>query len=134
MKVLHERIKQRRNNFRYYKNAFSGIGEIMILEEPDLDYYSNHWLTAITLEQAPVSREDIRLALVADNIDSRPLWKPMHMQPVFADAPFYGNGRSENIFERGLCLPSGSNLTENDLQRVVSKITEVFKLTVEQRF
>lgn len=128
MKVLPQRIKQRRQNFKFYKKAFAGISEIRVSEEPGTDYYSNHWLSAIILENAGVSREDIRLALVADNIDSRPLWKPMHLQPVFADAPYYGNGTSDSIFQRGLCLPSGSNLSEDDLQRVVSKIGEVLKI------
>lgn len=128
MKVLPERIKQRRNNFRFYKKAFADIKEITVSEEPGTDYYSNHWLTAITLRDASITREDIRLALVADNIDSRPLWKPMHLQPVFADAPYYGNGTSDTLFEKGLCLPSGSNLSEDDLHRVTAIVRSVLKI------
>jgi dTDP-4-amino-4,6-dideoxygalactose transaminase len=127
MKVLPERVKQRRNNFSFYKNAFAGISEIRVSEEPGIDYFSNHWLTAILVEGETVTREDIRLALIADNIDSRPLWKPMHLQPVFAEAPYYGNGTSEAIFQKGLCLPSGSNLSEEDLLRVIANIKEVLK-------
>jgi dTDP-4-amino-4,6-dideoxygalactose transaminase len=128
MQVLPERVKQRRNNFLFYKNAFSGINEIKVLEEPGPDYYSNHWLSTI-LVQGPISREDIRKGLVADNIDSRPIWKPMHLQPVFADAPYYGNGVSDAIFQNGLCLPSGSNLSEEDLERVVTNIKETLRKT-----
>jgi dTDP-4-amino-4,6-dideoxygalactose transaminase len=123
MKVLPERIERRRYNFSYYKNALGEISEIKFAEEPDNDFFSNHWLTTIVIETAPVTREDIRLALVADNIDSRPLWKPMHLQPVFSNAPFYGNGTSEYLFEKGLCLPSGSNLTDVELKRVVRCVT-----------
>jgi dTDP-4-amino-4,6-dideoxygalactose transaminase len=129
MKVLPERIKQRRNNFRFYKKAFADIKEIMVSEEPETDYYSNHWLTAITLNNAGLTREDIRLALVADNIDSRPLWKPMHLQPVFMNAPYYGNRVSDSLFERGLCLPSGSNLSKDDLQRVATIIRKSLEIS-----
>ena len=126
MKVLPDRIKQRRKNCLFYKNAFQDISEITVFEEPDQDYFSNHWLSTILVEGSVASREDIRLALVADNIDSRPLWKPMHLQPVFAHDPYYGNGTSDAIFQNGLCLPSGSNLLEEDLSRVVTNIRKVF--------
>ena len=94
-------------------------------------YDSNFWLSCITVDPvlAGCTREDLRLALDADNIESRPLWKPMHLQPVFADAPFYGNGTSERLFDRGLCLPSGPTLTEGDIERV----TEVIKRVVRSR-
>ena len=119
MKVLQSRVEQRRYNFNFYKRSFATIPEIRFSAEPNAEYFSNHWLSTFIIEGGPVSREDIRLALVADNIDSRPLWKPMHMQPVFEDAPFYGDGTSEAIFRKGLCLPSGSNLTQPELDRVV---------------
>jgi len=122
MKVLPERVKQRRFNFQYYKKAFSSLSQISFSEEPNEDFYSNRWLSTFLFESGGTSREKIRLALVADNIDCRPLWKPMHLQPVFAEAPFYGNGTSESIFEKGLCIPSGSNLTQLDLERVVDCI------------
>src|SRR5690554_3418092 len=124
MAVLADRVAQRRSNFEFYKNAFKDIPEISFLEEPE-GYYSNRWLTTI-LVKGRVSREQIRLSLEEDNIESRPLWKPMHMQPVFADAPAYTNGVSEKLFEDGLCLPSGSNLSQADLERVVKKMKSLF--------
>ena len=129
MKVLPERIKQRRANFLFYKNAFSEFNEITVSEEPGPDYFSNHWLTAIQVNGSTISREEIRLALTAENIDCRPLWKPMHLQPVFSTAPYYGDGTSDKLFDNGLCLPSGSNLTNEDLHRVVSNIRERFMVT-----
>ena len=127
MKVLPERIKKRRSNNAFYKDEFAGLPLISVFEEPDDSYFSNHWLSTIIVEDGPVTREEIRLKLVAENIDCRPLWKPMHLQPVFADCPFYGNGTSDRLFEKGLCLPSGSNLTNEDLNRVVKAIREVFR-------
>lgn len=90
----------------------------------DGDFNSNYWLTCITIEpeEAGFTRENVRLALDADNIESRPLWKPMHLQPVFKNAPFYGNGTSERLFQIGLCLPSGPTLTDEDIERVVRVI------------
>lgn len=122
MEVLAQRVQQRRNNFAFYKRAFSDIPGIRCAEEPGSAYFSNHWLTTVLIEGTQFTREQIRLALTRDNIDCRPLWKPMHLQPVFAGAPYYGNNTSDRLFETGLCLPSGSNLTENDLNRVVARI------------
>ncbi|MBC7830308.1 MAG: DegT/DnrJ/EryC1/StrS family aminotransferase [Chitinophagaceae bacterium] len=123
MKVLQSRIEQRRYNFQFYKKAFAGINEIRFCDEPGPEYFSNRWLSTVIVEEGTVTREDLRLALVEDNIDSRPLWKPMHLQPVFVDAPFYGNQTCDLLFEKGLCLPSGSNLTQPDLERVVQCVT-----------
>ena len=114
MEVLKQRIAQRRKNFEFYTKAFSNFPEIKLGTEPDNTYFSNHWLTAVLIQSDQVSREDLRLALVENNIDCRPLWKPMHLQPIFESAPFYGDGTSEKLFDAGLCLPSGSNLTEQD--------------------
>lgn len=122
MEVLPQRILQRRNNFNFYKKAIGDIPGIRCMEEPGPAYYSNHWLTTVLIEGSRFTREQIRLALIRDNIDCRPLWKPMHLQPVFAGLPYYGNYTSDRLFEAGLCLPSGSNLTENDLNRVVARI------------
>ena len=93
------------------------------------DFNSNYWLTCITVEPevAGFTREDVRLALDADNIESRPLWKPMHLQPVFKNAPFYGNGTSERLFEVGLCLPSGPTLVNEDIERVVQVVKELVR-------
>src|SRR5690606_11230121 len=124
MAVLADRVAQRRSNFEFYKNAFKDIPELSFLEEPE-GYYSNRWLTTI-LVKGRVSREQIRLSLEEDNIEAGPLWELMHMQPVFPDAPAYTNGVSEKLFEDGLCLPSGSNLSQADLERVVKKVKSLF--------
>lgn len=126
MEVLEERILQRRKNFEYYKERLAGIKGLYFLNEPD-GMFSNRWLSTVLIEpkEAGLSREDIRLHLEKDNIESRPLWKPMHLQPVFKDAPYYGTGVSDELFEKGLCLPSGSNLSQEDLDRVINKIKEL---------
>jgi dTDP-4-amino-4,6-dideoxygalactose transaminase len=127
MEVLNERVAQRRANFEFYKNALAQLSGISFLTEP-AGYFSNRWLTTILVNPVltgGISREDIRLALEKENIESRPLWKPMHLQPVFTACPFYGDGTSERLFEQGLCLPSGSNLSVNDLQRVAGIIQKV---------
>lgn len=132
MEVLPLRVQQRRKNYEFYKHAFAPVKEIQFMEEPDPDYFSNRWLSTILIDdtEGSINRENVRLALDAENIESRPLWKPMHLQPVFAGAPFYGNGTSERLFEKGLCLPSGSNLTEDDLDRVVKKVRDCFRLAL----
>lgn len=127
MLVLQEHIANRRKNNEYYRKHLSGIEGISFQTEPSSDYYSNYWLTSILINPEKtdgVTREDLRLALEAANIESRPLWKPMHLQPVFADCSYYGEGVSERLFDIGLCLPSGSNLTEDDLDRVIAVIKE----------
>ena len=130
MTVLSQHVEQRRKNNAYYRKHLSGIKGISFQTEPNADFYSNYWLTSILVDPEKtngITREDLRLALDAANIESRPLWKPMHLQPVFSDSPFYGDGTSEKLFEQGLCLPSGSILTEQELARVV----EVIKFKVE---
>jgi dTDP-4-amino-4,6-dideoxygalactose transaminase len=122
MEVLSLRVEQRRSNFQYYKKAFAGIDGIEFLEEPGKNYFSNHWLTAILIKNRQFTREQLRVCLTSNNIDCRPLWKPMHLQSVFADAPYYGENTSARLFDVGLCLPSGSNLTVTDLDRIVTTI------------
>lgn len=124
MTVLDSHVSKRRNNYEFYKDIFKDYEEIVFLEEPD-GFFSNRWLTCMLLPNYKM-REEVRLTLEKDNIESRPLWKPMHSQPVFKDAPSYLNGVSDDLFERGLCLPSGSNLTEPQLERVVSAINDYF--------
>ena len=126
MEVLSQRVAQRRRNFDYYREQLDGIQGISFLEESE-GMFSNRWLSTILIDPvtAGATREDVRLHLEKDNIESRPLWKPMHLQPIFKDAPYYGDGLSERLFEKGLCLPSGSNLSAQDLKRVVNKIQEV---------
>lgn len=125
MEVLLQRIAQRRYNFDFYKKALGDIKGIRFMADPGKDYYSNHWLTTILVDSKEFSRADIQHALHKENIECRPLWKPMHMQPVFRNASYYGNGVSERLFDLGLCLPSGSNLTEVELNRVIEHIREV---------
>lgn len=125
MEVLPERISQRRANFEWYNKALADIDAIQFLKDPD-EYYSNHWLTTALIKHPAITRETLRLALDKVNIESRPLWKPMHCQPVFKDAPFYGDGTAENLFKDGLCLPSGSNLTDEERDRILKEIKTVF--------
>jgi dTDP-4-amino-4,6-dideoxygalactose transaminase len=120
MEVLEDRVRARRANHQFYFDALHSLAEIEFLEEPN-GFFSNRWLTCV-LTPSFETRERIRLALLRENIESRPLWKPMHMQPVFEKCPKYIDGTSEDLFERGLCLPSGSNLDKNDLERITSLI------------
>ncbi len=125
MFVLDEHIARRREIHDLYVKLLAGVKGVKVMCQPEGgDFNSNYWLTCITVdpEEAGFTREDVRLALDADNIESRPLWKPMHLQPVFKDAPFYGNGTSERLFEIGLCLPSGPTLTDEDIERVTKVI------------
>ena len=121
MFVLDEHVTRRRAIHDLYVKLLAGVKGVKVMCQPEGgDFDSNYWLTCITVEPgvAGFTRENVRLALDADNIESRPLWKPMHLQPVFKDAPFYGNGTSERLFEIGLCLPSGPTLTNEDIERV----------------
>ncbi len=130
MEVLDERIEQRRKVNAWYKALLSNQKGIIFHNEPTKDYYSNFWLTSIIVnakETGGVTNNDIRLALEKENIESRPLWKPMHLQPVFSKYPFYSTGVSKLLFEKGLCLPSGSNMTENDLQRIKRTLKQILK-------
>ena len=124
MFVLEEHVARRRAIHALYTSLLKDIPGISVLQNPSSDFDSNFWLTCITVDPlvAGCTRENIRLALDADNIESRPLWKPMHLQPVFAEAPFYGNGTSEHLFDIGLCLPSGPTLTDEDIRRVAGVI------------
>ena len=128
MFVLDEHIARRRAIHDLYVKLLAGVKGVKVMCQPEGgDFNSNYWLTCITVdpEEAGFTREDVRLALDADNIESRPLWKPMHLQPVFKDAPFYGNGTSERLFEIGLCLPSGPTLTDEDIERVTKVVRQL---------
>lgn len=129
MEVLKDRVDTRRGMHNFYVEIFKDIDGVDVFSEPNSDFYSNHWLSAIIVnpEITGKNREDLRLAFLEDNIESRPLWKPMHLQPVFADAPYYGTNISEKLFEDGLCLPSGSNLTEEEKERIAIVINKFFK-------
>jgi dTDP-4-amino-4,6-dideoxygalactose transaminase len=132
MEVLNLRVEQRRANYQRYFDYFQALVQkgFKVTFQNELPHSrSNRWLTAIFVEpknNKGISRETIRIKLEADNIESRPLWKPMHLQPVFEKYPFFGDGTSELLFENGLCLPSGSNLTEQEFSRIFSELDAVF--------
>lgn len=128
MHVLADRVAKRRDIYGQYHKLLSGRSGISFTEEP-AGFFSNRWLSTLLIDpaMAGASREDLRLALEKENIESRPLWKPMHLQPVFEGSPFYGNGVSEQLFANGLCLPSGSNMTDEELSRVLAVINSVLK-------
>ena len=127
IEVLESRVEKRRFIYNYYKENLSSIPFISFVADLD-GYYSNRWLTTILVsEKSVINREDIRLKLLEHNIESRPLWKPMHIQPVFSSYKSYINGVSEDLFKRGLCLPSGSCMQEKDLNRVVDIIKDLYE-------
>lgn len=130
MLVLDDRVAARRAMHEFYVNLFSEIEGVDVHSVPDNDYFSNHWLSVIRVNEkhtGGINREKLRLFLEENNIESRPLWKPMHMQPVFKDSPYYGKGVAEALFENGLCLPSGSNLSDEDRDRIRLAVKECFK-------
>jgi dTDP-4-amino-4,6-dideoxygalactose transaminase len=124
MTILDSHVKQRRSNYELYLKTFKNIEQISFLPEPS-GHFSNRWLSCILLDSKE-TREALRISLEKENIESRPLWKPMHQQPVFKDAPSYINGVSDELFDKGLCLPSGSNLSNEELNRVISAIKTYF--------
>ena len=130
LEVLNERVNQRRANNQQYRDFFKEIPGVTFQTEPDTNYFSNYWLTAILIDPlltGGISREDVRIALEAENIESRPLWKPMHLQPIYKGTKFYGPGNCEKLFEQGLCLPSGSNLKEEEFSRIFIALSKIFK-------
>jgi pyridoxal phosphate-dependent aminotransferase EpsN len=125
LRSLPERVAARRRLFDTYVAGLGHLPGVNFM--PEAAYgTSNRWLTCITINprEFGATREDVRLALEADNIESRPIWKPMHLQPVFAGCRMHGGGVSERLFKDGLCLPSGSNLSDVDQQRVICIIRE----------
>lgn len=125
MEVLDKHIGFRRNVHQKYVDFFNEIESVTVLHEPNENYFSNHWLTAIVTDSFE-KREALRSAFESQNIETRPLWKPMHLQPVFSKSPYYGNTIAEELFTRGLCLPSGSNLTNQDWQRIHNVLKDFF--------
>lgn len=125
MDVLAEHVERRRAIHRLYSEAFKGNDRITVHENPTDDFNSNFWLTTVLIDDA--DPEQLRQAMNSRNIETRWLWRPMHMQPVYADAPYYGGNTAESLFSRGLCLPSGSNLTDSDIERVVTTLKSVLK-------
>ncbi|WP_396137209.1 DegT/DnrJ/EryC1/StrS family aminotransferase [Flavobacterium sp.] len=130
MEVLDKHVALRRQMHDFYVEVFAGVEGVEVFSSPTEDYYANYWLSAITIDENKtkgITRETLRLALDAENIESRPLWKPMHLQPIFFNYPYYGKQVAETLFETGLCLPSGSNLTDEDRTRIKKAIHTIFK-------
>lgn len=129
MEVLRKRIDARRAMSAFYVEIFNNIDGVEVFVETNSDYFSNHWLSAILIDAgvAGITREDLRLGLLEFNVESRPLWKPMHLQPVFSKSPYYGGKVSEKLFNNGLCLPSGSNLQDSEREYIKENILRIFK-------
>lgn len=129
MEHLDHYVTLRRKMHAFYKELFEDIPGVYVYETPSKEYYSNHWLTVITIhpnETNGVDCNDLRMAFEAENIESRPLWKPLHLQPLHTNFPYYGTTVAESIFATGLCLPSGSNTTEEDKSRIKAVVLTVF--------
>ena len=126
MEVLDKRIRQRRANFQFYYKELSHYDGVKFLTENG-QYYSNYWLTTLIIDNHKATSDDVWNALDRENIDARPLWKPMHLQPVFKSFPAYLNGISEHLFNKGLCLPSGSNLTQEDKHRIIQVLHKILQ-------
>lgn len=131
MEVLEKHLELRQKTHDFYVDLFKDINGVQVYNDYNTDSKSNYWLTTILIDPSQTSkgvdREYLRLAFEAENIESRPLWKPMHLQPIFEKHPYYGNTVAESLFEKGLCLPSGSNMTKEDKARIASVIENVFK-------
>ena len=130
MEVLDEHVALRRQMHDFYVEVFASIEGVEVFSTPNHDYFANYWLSAITIDATKtngITAETLRLALDAENIESRPLWKPMHLQPIFSTYPYYGKKVAENLFENGLCLPSGSNLSDENRDRIKNTILTHFR-------
>lgn len=129
MEVLADRVAQRRANNARYQKLFANQPHITLHLEPNEDFFSNHWLSVVTVsENSKLSPDQIRMMAMEEHIETRPIWKPMHLQPVFQDAPYFGGSFAEECFNNGLCLPSGSNLTDEDWQRIDQFFHKIFTL------
>jgi len=120
MEVIDDRVREKRDIHSLYRDSLEKYPGVSFLQEPDENYFSNMWLTTIIIDpdKAGVTRETIQEELEKLNIETRPLWKPMHLQPVFAHYAKYLNGTSEYLFKYGLCLPSGSNM-DNETKKII---------------
>ncbi|WP_433813705.1 DegT/DnrJ/EryC1/StrS family aminotransferase [Flavobacterium johnsoniae] len=130
IKILEKNINLRRDNHLFYDSIFKHIKNVQLFDNLNDDFFSNYWLNTILLETKK-EREGLRLAFEEANIESRPLWKPMHLQPIFKKYPYYGHKIAEELFEKGLCLPSGSNLTNKDKSRIKEVIVNFFKRNIK---
>ncbi|RTY83735.1 pyridoxal phosphate-dependent aminotransferase [Flavobacterium sp. ZB4P23] len=130
MEVLDDHVALRRKMHAFYVDLFKDIAAVTVFEAPKDDYFANYWLSSIVVEPDAakgIDREALRLAFEQANIECRPLWKPMHLQPIFEKYPYYGSTVAETLFEKGLCLPSGSNLTNVDRERISAVVHAFFK-------
>ena len=130
MEVLDAHVALRRKMHEFYVDLFKDIEAVTVFTVPNTDYFANYWLSAILIgpnKAKGIDREALRLAFEAANIESRPLWKPMHLQPIFEHYPYYGSNVAETLFEKGLCLPSGSNLTDEERVRIKKVVFDFFK-------
>jgi len=126
MEVLDKHIGLRRDMNAFYVNLFKGIKGVEVQKQPNSDFYSNFWLSCILIHKdAPFTKAQFQSAMEAANIETRPLWKPMHIQPVFEGALYFGDKLSEALFSKGLCLPSGSNLEQKDLDRITKVVKDL---------
>jgi len=128
MYVLEEHIARRREINRLYRNLLKDFQGITFQTNPNTDFNSNYWLTCIIInpQETGFTREELRLKMEEENIETRPLWKPMHLQPVFANCPYYGDNTEGRLFDNGLCLPSGPTLTDEDIERVAEVIKKMY--------
>ena len=130
MEVLAQRIEKRKDNHQFYQNLFKDQPQFSVHAEPDARFSSNHWLSIVSLRPSSwLNGEQIRQIALEQNIETRPIWKPMHLQPVFKSVQYFGDDFAENCFRNGLCLPSGSNLTEVELERISVLFNDIFHLT-----
>jgi dTDP-4-amino-4,6-dideoxygalactose transaminase len=129
MEVLDEHVDSRRKMHEFYVDVFKDIKGVTVYTVPNEHYFANYWLTAVLIdptETEGITNETLRLKLLEENIESRPLWKPMHLQPIYSNYPYYGNNIAETLFNKGLCLPSGSNLSDEDRARIKSVLINLF--------
>ncbi len=131
MEVLDSYVALRRKMHDFYVDLFAAIAGVTVFTAPNEDYFANYWLSAIVVDSEltnGIDRESVRLAFEAENIECRPLWKPMHLQPIFCNYPYYGKEVAETLFEKGLCMPSGSNLTDEERGRIAAVVKSIFGL------
>jgi dTDP-4-amino-4,6-dideoxygalactose transaminase len=130
MEVLDQHVALRRCMHAFYVDVFKEITGVFVYSVPNADYFSTYWLTAVLINPEKtngITNEMVRLALEAENIESRPLWKPMHLQPLYEKQPYYGSQVAETLFNNGLCLPSGSNITDAEREKIRKTLLGVFK-------
>lgn len=125
LEVLQNHLQLRKQNHAFYQQLFNTISEVALHQESNENIVSNHWLNVIELASFE-QRESLRLHLEKYNIESRPVWKPMHLQPLFQDYLYFGDDLADKLFDNGLCLPSGSSLLEEDLKRIKEALLSFF--------